>query len=255
MRRAIIARLEAADEALAEIAGLRGGRLRMASFPTAGATLMPLAIATFRASYPDVELTLAEGEPEEIAPRLRTGELDLALLFEFGGQSVLQGEMLRVELLEDQLELALPRQHPLARKRSLRLSELAGEAWVQTSRSSPCAQQVLRSCHAAGFEPNVAFESDDYQTVQGLVCRGRGCGADPPARAVGGPRGHPDQGPLPRRAEQARDRGGPGGLAPGAGGAGDDGRPAGGGGPPSRRRGSRPDGREPRMTTVLGPEA
>ena len=171
---AIIARLEAADEALAEIAGLRGGRLRMASFPTAGATLMPLAIATFRASYPDVELTLAEGEPEEIAPRLRTGELDLALLFEFGGQSVLQGEMLRVELLEDQLELALPRQHPLARKRSLRLSELAGEAWVQTSRSSPCAQQVLRSCHAAGFEPNVAFESDDYQTVQGLVSAGVG---------------------------------------------------------------------------------
>src|SRR5882757_5761785 len=65
-----IARLEAAESALAAIAGLRGGRLRMASFPTAGATLMPLAIATFRAAYADVELTLAEGEPEEIAPRL-----------------------------------------------------------------------------------------------------------------------------------------------------------------------------------------
>ena len=82
--------------------------------------------------------------------------------------------MIRVELLEDPLDLALPRDHPLAGKRSLRLSELAGEAWVQTSRSSPCAQQVLRSCHAAGFEPNVAFESDDYQTVQGLVAAGVG---------------------------------------------------------------------------------
>src|SRR5476649_2655167 len=50
----------------AAVAGLRGGRLRMASFPTAGATLMPLAIATFRTSYPDIELTLAEGEPEEV---------------------------------------------------------------------------------------------------------------------------------------------------------------------------------------------
>ena len=83
----ILARLEAAEAALSAIAGLRGGRLRMASFPTAGATLMPLAIATFRAAYPDVELTLAEGEPEEIAPRLRAGELDLALLFEFAGES------------------------------------------------------------------------------------------------------------------------------------------------------------------------
>src|SRR6266851_4905645 len=79
----ILARLETAEAALSAIAGLRGGRLRMASFPTAGSTLMPLAIANFRSSYPDVELTLAEGEPEEIVPRLRAGELDLALLFEF----------------------------------------------------------------------------------------------------------------------------------------------------------------------------
>src|SRR5438270_5455165 len=47
----ILARLDAADAAIAAMAGLRGGRLRMASFPTAGATLMPLAIAAFRASY------------------------------------------------------------------------------------------------------------------------------------------------------------------------------------------------------------
>src|SRR5438445_7043970 len=94
----ILARLDAAEAALAAIAGLRGGRLRMASFPTAGATLMPLAIATFRASYPDVELTLAEGEPEEILPRLRAGELDLALLFEFDAQTELGESDMRVPL-------------------------------------------------------------------------------------------------------------------------------------------------------------
>src|SRR5664279_4153269 len=73
----ILARLENAEAALAAIAGLRGGRLRMASFPTAGATLMPLAIANVRASYPDIELTLVEDEPEDVAPRLKAGELDL----------------------------------------------------------------------------------------------------------------------------------------------------------------------------------
>jgi DNA-binding transcriptional LysR family regulator len=169
----ILARLESAEAALSAIAGLRGGRLRMASFPTAGATLMPLAIATFRARYPDVELTLAEGEPEEIAPRLRAGELDLALLFEFG-ESSLAEDIARVELLEDPLYLALPRDHALAEKRKLRLQDLRAEAWVQTSSSSPCARHVVRSCHAAGFEPRVAFESDDYQTVQGLVAAGVG---------------------------------------------------------------------------------
>src|SRR5271154_5776702 len=170
----ILARLDAAEASLSAIAGLRGGRLRVASFPTAGATLMPLAIATFRASYPDVELTLAEGEPEEIVPRLRAGELDLALLFEFADESLLEEDMKRVELLEDPLYLALPREHPLTGRRTLRLEDLQDAAWVQTSRSSPCARHVVRSCHAAGFEPRVSFESDDYQTVQGLVATGVG---------------------------------------------------------------------------------
>lgn len=170
----ILARLDTAEAALSAIAGLRGGRLRMASFPTAGSTLMPVAIAKFRAAYPDVELTLAEGEPEEIVPRLRAGELDLALLFEFDDEQPLPEDLARSPLLEDPMYLALPREHRLAKKAKLRLSELDGEAWVQTSSSSPCARHVVRCCHAAGFEPTVSFESDDYQTVQGLVAAGVG---------------------------------------------------------------------------------
>jgi DNA-binding transcriptional LysR family regulator len=174
----ILAQLDAAESELAAIAGLHGGQLRMASFPTAGATLMPLAIANFRARYPDVELTLAEGEPEEIAPRLSAGELDLALLFEFDGARDGQrrrGESFkRVQLLSDPMYLALPREHPLAAKSAVRLQDLSEESWVQTSRASACARYVVRSCHAAGFEPKVSFESDDYQTVQGLVAAGVG---------------------------------------------------------------------------------
>jgi len=188
----VLADLDAAEAALAAIAGLRGGRLRMASFPTAGATLMPLAIATFRSRHPDVELTLAEGEPEQIAPRLRTGELDLALLFEFdsspfdkdgagsdrtdgsGSSSAPGGRLTRVELIQDPLYLALPRAHHLADRRRLRLEDLREEAWIQTAESSSCARHVVRCAHAAGFEPQVSFQSDDYQTVQGLVAAGVG---------------------------------------------------------------------------------
>jgi DNA-binding transcriptional LysR family regulator len=170
----ILAGLDAAEAALASIAGLRGGRLRMASFPTAGSTLMPLAIAKFRSTYPDVALTLAEGEPEEIAPRLRAGELDLALLFDFAGETERHEELELSPLLRDPLYLALPRKHPRAGRRELALGALGGEAWIQTSSSSPCAQHVVRCCYAAGFEPRVTFESDDYQTVQGLVAAGVG---------------------------------------------------------------------------------
>jgi DNA-binding transcriptional LysR family regulator len=168
----ILARLEAAEHELSAIAGLSGGRLRMASFPTAGATLMPLAIATFRARHPRVELTLAEDEPDALVPRLLAGELDLALLFEFGEERA--AGLQCVDLLEDPLYLALRHDHPLASRRKLRLGDLRDEAWIQTSSSSPCAREVVRSCHVAGFEPNVSFESDDYQTVQGLVAAGVG---------------------------------------------------------------------------------
>ncbi|MFL5891702.1 MAG: LysR family transcriptional regulator [Solirubrobacterales bacterium] len=171
----ILASLDAAEAEVAAIAGVRGGRLTMASFPTAGATIVPLAVATFRDAHPGVALTLAEGEPEEIAPRLRAGEFDLALLFEFeGGSEGLGTGLRRMELLEDPMYLALPDEHPLADAPRIRLQDLSDQSWVQTTAASPCARHVVRSCHAAGFEPTVSFETDDYQTVQGLVAAGVG---------------------------------------------------------------------------------
>jgi DNA-binding transcriptional LysR family regulator len=136
---------------------------------------MPQAIARFRAGHPDVALTLAEGEPEDIAPRLRAGEFDLALLFDFPGARERHGARLRTQLLlEDPMLVALPAEHALAGKRALTLADLREQDWVQTSEPSPCARHVVRSCVAAGFEPKVTFESDDYETVQGLVASGVG---------------------------------------------------------------------------------
>jgi DNA-binding transcriptional LysR family regulator len=171
----IFARIEAAETDLAAVLGVEAGHLSMASFPSAGATLMPLAIATFRRRHPGVTLTLAEGEPEEIAPRLRAGEFDFALLFEFPGAREGHGSRVRTELLlEDPLLVALPAEHVLAGKPALTLADLRDQDWVQTSATSPCARHVVRSCLAAGFEPKVTFESDDYETVQGLVAAGVG---------------------------------------------------------------------------------
>jgi DNA-binding transcriptional LysR family regulator len=192
---AIFAQVELAEASLEAVLGIRGGRLRVASFPSAGATLMPLAVAAFRLRHPNVSLTLAEGEPEEIAPRLQSGEFDLALLFEFPGvrerpepddaRAAQSGEAGRraggmraglrsVTLLEDPMDVVLPAEHPLAAKPALTLADLRREQWVQTSADSPCARHVVRSCLAAGFEPSVSFESDDYETVQGLVAAGVG---------------------------------------------------------------------------------
>src|SRR5947209_694736 len=122
---AIFAQVREAESDLAAVLGIRGGRLRVASFPSGGATLMPLAVATFRHRHPNVALTLAEGEPEEIAPRLRAGDFDLALLFEFPGVEEPPTMRLRtMQLLEDAMHVALPADHPLATKQALALADL-----------------------------------------------------------------------------------------------------------------------------------
>jgi DNA-binding transcriptional LysR family regulator len=170
----IITQLDAAEAELGAIAGVAGGELRIASFPTAGATLMPLAIAAFRSAYPEVALSLVEGEPEELIPRLRDGEFDLALIFEFDGVGGLGSGLRGTPLFEDPMKLALPKGHRLAKRDRITPEDLKEEAWVQTSASSACARHVVRICRAAGFEPRVSFESDDYLTVQGLVAAGVG---------------------------------------------------------------------------------
>jgi DNA-binding transcriptional LysR family regulator len=174
---AIICRLAAAEADLEAIAGLRGGRLRLASFPTAGATLVPLAIAEFSRLHPAVELSLIEAEPEDALPRLKAGELDIALAFKYhtlprSAYATLMEGVETVHLLDDRMSVALPSGHRLAHKTRLTLAELSGERWIQGDPQGLCGAMHVAACELAGFEPHVAFQSDDYNVVQGLVAAG-----------------------------------------------------------------------------------
>src|SRR5215211_1127088 len=80
---AILARLDDAEQELAAIAGLRGGRLRIASFQSAGATLVPRALGEFHRRFPDVELTLTQCELDEARDGLASGDIDLAIVMDF----------------------------------------------------------------------------------------------------------------------------------------------------------------------------
>src|ERR671933_1825248 len=170
---AILARLAEAEAELEAIAGLRGGRLRLAAFESAAASLMPPAIAAFRAAHPGIELSLILAEPEDSAPLLKSGELDLALGFD----SRIRGEVdgiARQHLLSDPMFLVLPADHPLARKRNLRLADLADDPWIAGTSDCECNRLIGRACAVAGFEPRIAFETDDYTAMQGFVAAGVG---------------------------------------------------------------------------------
>jgi DNA-binding transcriptional LysR family regulator len=172
---AILARLADAEAELEAIAGLRGGRLRMAAFPSAGATIMPEAIARFRDRHPAVELSLEPADPEPAVVKLRAGEVDLVLDITGALRPAREDGIERLHLLDDPMYVALPTGHPLAHKRNLSLEELAEESWILgTTGSCPDASIFLHSCQLAGFDPHVTFNSDDYFAIQGFVAAGVG---------------------------------------------------------------------------------
>jgi DNA-binding transcriptional LysR family regulator len=176
----VIARLAAAEAELEAIAGIRGGRVRLASFPTAGASLLPPAVAEFSARHPDVELSFVEREPEEAAQMLRSAELEIAILFEYDALNPMEFERFYEgielhHLVDDAMFLALPRDHPLTRKKRVRLVDVADETWIQeTGSHSWCGSFHEAVCAKAGFAPRVGFRSDDYNVVQGLIAAGVG---------------------------------------------------------------------------------
>jgi DNA-binding transcriptional LysR family regulator len=172
----ILARLQAAERELEAIAGLRGGRLRMVAFASVAASLLPLAVARFRALHPGVELTLEPQEPDEALSALKAGDADLALTVEAPYAPICDDAIETRHLLDDPMFVVLPSDHPLAAKARLRLDDLAGESWVQGTSSASCPDTsiFLRACLAAGFEPRIAFQSDDYVAIQGFIAAGVG---------------------------------------------------------------------------------
>lgn len=172
---AAIARLEEAERELAALAGLEGGEVRIASFPSASATLLTVAVSDFVRRYPKVRISVAEEEPEESLPRLRAGELDLALTFDYPEVPAADDrDVERILLLTETMHLALPASHALADRARVPLAELGDEDWLSGACPSSCGEVVKASCRAAGFEPHIAYESDDYHVLQGFVAAGLG---------------------------------------------------------------------------------
>jgi DNA-binding transcriptional LysR family regulator len=165
---AIIARLESAEEDLAAIAGLRGGRLRLVCFQSAGATVVPRAVAAFHERHPQVELGMREAEPAEAAAMLKAGEVDLALLYHHPAMT-LTPELELTHLMDDCYDALLPAAHPLTGRRRLALKDLADESWIVSTPNNGCRTITSATCREAGFEPRVAFEADDTLASMALV--------------------------------------------------------------------------------------
>ncbi|GLW28741.1 LysR family transcriptional regulator [Actinoplanes regularis] len=164
----ILGRLDAAETELAAHTGLRSGRVRLAAFPSALGTFVPAAAAGFAAEHAGVDLRFTEAEPPEAVRLLRSGEVEVALLFAYPGEDTPDLDGLRAELLlEEPLHLVVPPGWP-----GDALTDHRERPWI--TGCERCRGELSRACAASGFTPDIRFTTDDYVAVQALVAAGLG---------------------------------------------------------------------------------
>jgi DNA-binding transcriptional LysR family regulator len=168
---AIEARLQAAKADMSALEAGDAGRLRVGTFQSVGAKIIPRLLRRFSESHPQVEVVLRESQDEsELLEMIERGELDLT----FWTLPVAGGPYEAVEILRDPYVLVVPAGSPLAAlKRPPTLKEIVLQPLIGFNHCSAMAH-VDSQLSAAGRAPNYVFRSDNNGTVQGLVGAGVG---------------------------------------------------------------------------------
>jgi DNA-binding transcriptional LysR family regulator len=180
---AVLDRLTAAQRNLDDLHRLSSGRLRVGAFPTAVTALVPRALASFRTAYPDVVLSLVEGLTPGLLDRLAAGEADVVVVSSSPTGPIDPARVDLHHLLDERLLVAVSHEHRLARRRTVRLAELADDAFIVGSASAE--DTLLRASLPSGFQPRIEIIAAEWTGKLGCVAAGLGV-ALVPALAVRG---------------------------------------------------------------------
>src|SRR6185312_9946806 len=159
----IIGRIDAADAELSAHVGLSTGRVRLAGFASAISSLVPRAAAQLKRAHPGLEIRSIDTHPPEALELLRTGRVELAIVFRYDDADDEPTGIRLHHLLDDPMYL-------LANRRTRGLASLSQATWV--AGCDRCRGHLLALCHTAGFEPRIGYESDDMVLIQALVAAG-----------------------------------------------------------------------------------
>ncbi len=171
--RAVLQQLEEARIEVQELSGLRKGSLAVGAPPSVGTHLLPKALAAFSRQHPGISLTFREGGSRTLVQLLEEGELDLAVVIQPIRHPVLE----TLPLLDEELLLAVPKTHRLASngKTSVKLKELAQEPFVLLREGAyDLRDQTLSACRRVGFEPHVALDGGEMDSVLRFVAENLG---------------------------------------------------------------------------------
>ncbi|WP_030781348.1 LysR family transcriptional regulator [Streptomyces sp. NRRL S-920] len=198
---AVLNRLE---QAVAELAGARdgiGGPLRIGTFPSGGHTIVPAALAELACRHPALEPMVREIDSARVSDGLRAGELDVALVHDYDFVPATPDTTVdEVPLLEEPMYLVTRAGSDVTTTgttagaaRGDTLAALLGPRaevpWITARDGTTGHAMAVRACQAAGFQPRIRHQVNDFRTVLALVAAGQGAGFVPEMAAVPSPAG------------------------------------------------------------------
>ncbi|HEX5781075.1 MAG TPA: LysR substrate-binding domain-containing protein, partial [Solirubrobacteraceae bacterium] len=145
--------------------GLTAGRVRLAGFASANGSLLPQALAALADRHPGLQVSLTDTHPPEAIELLRTGKIEVAVIFRYEHTEPEPPGVRLHHLLDDPVYVLSPR-------REGGLDTLRDATWI--AGCERCSSHLVSMCGDAGFEPRIGSRSDDMVVMQALVAAGLG---------------------------------------------------------------------------------
>ena len=180
LARHMLADADSVRREMAELAGLRRGRVRLGATPTLCVSLVAEAVSAFHAAHPGIELHVTEGGSRSLIDELGGGALDLALITASEGPPVAGASLTRTPLLTEELVVvssgASP---PVTTRATIGLTELARLPQIVFHESYDLRATTESAFRAAGLTPSVVLEGAEMDAVLRFVERGLGVAVVP----------------------------------------------------------------------------
>ena len=170
---ALLTQAEAAKAIVSDVAQLRGGKLVIAAIPSVSACLLPEVIRSFSRKHEQVELQLIEDSSERVSENVESGLADIGFLQLPASKSAFETRT----IISEPFVLLVAKSHPLVKQKEVALKQLAAESFIFYK--GRARDTALEACRKAGFEPQIACESGELETVRALVAAGLGLAVVP----------------------------------------------------------------------------
>lgn len=180
--RRILAAVEAAQNEVQELTTLTHGTVSLGAPTTVSTHRLPDQLTRFKREYPGLEVSLHEAGTESLVRLVVVGKLDLAIVV----TDILPSELEVADYLDEHYILAVSAQHSLAKRRSVKLADLAGEAFILFPEGYKLREVTLSACRRAGFEPKVALDGGAMSSALEFVAAGLGVAIVPELAWGGG---------------------------------------------------------------------